>query len=328
MKNHTPAGVLTPKALEGRKDDQLKFRYDLIPPELDLAVAAVLTFGAAKYDDRNWEKGMKWSRVLGALKRHIAAWEMGEMDDPETGLPHLWHVGCCVSFLISFEIREAGENDIPMIGTGFDMEFVSEAVNEAVARTREAAADRAEQIRENTTGADLDDPFSSANTRGVRGGDCPACDGRTDFDYCGACGRTNPEGTETMNTRERVAEQTYKAMLWARSQPPGRYEIPWVVRGNSLAQDEARRAADVSIAAVLDGIKPLVWDGFVSGPYEITIEEGGIANLHNHGRRDEEGDAEYLQGGYLCLVSMDDLKAVANAHHLAQIIAALGLEVR
>jgi len=67
------------------KDDTDKVRMELIPPELIVAVGDILTFGAEKYDDRNWEKGMKWSRVFGALMRHMWAWWSGENKDQETG---------------------------------------------------------------------------------------------------------------------------------------------------------------------------------------------------------------------------------------------------
>lgn len=99
---------------EGRKDDQGKTRYELLPPELLDGTARVLTFGAAKYDDRNWEKGMAWSRPFGALMRHMWAWWRGEANDPETGMSHLWHASCCLSFLIAYEQRKVGTDDRPV----------------------------------------------------------------------------------------------------------------------------------------------------------------------------------------------------------------------
>ena len=95
----------------GYKADEGKPRMDLLPPELLWAVANVLTFGAKKYSDRNWEAGMKWGRVYAALQRHLWAWWHGEAKDPETGYSHLWHSGCCIAFLIAYEHREIGEDD-------------------------------------------------------------------------------------------------------------------------------------------------------------------------------------------------------------------------
>lgn len=91
--------------MEGVKHDQTKSRYDLLPPELLEGVAQVLTFGANKYAPRNWERGISYGRVFAALMRHMWAWWRGERLDAESGLPHLWHAGCCLSFLIAYEER-------------------------------------------------------------------------------------------------------------------------------------------------------------------------------------------------------------------------------
>lgn len=96
---------------EGVKHDQEKNRLELIPPELLFAVGEILTFGARKYADRNWEKGMKWSRVFGALMRHLWSWWKKDDIDAETGKSHLWHAACCIAFLITYEQRKTGEDD-------------------------------------------------------------------------------------------------------------------------------------------------------------------------------------------------------------------------
>ena len=103
-----------PVASEGVKFDSGKARYDLVPPEIEEAIAKVLTFGAAKYGDRNWELGMKWGRPYAALRRHMAAWWGGEDKDPETGMPHTWHAACCIAFLVAFEARGSGTDDRPV----------------------------------------------------------------------------------------------------------------------------------------------------------------------------------------------------------------------
>lgn len=97
----------------GTKFDADKIRYELIAPEFLEGIAAVLTLGAKKYGDRNWEKGMKWSRVFGALMRHMWAMWRGEDKDPETGFLHALHAGCCVMFLAVYQMRGIGEDDRP-----------------------------------------------------------------------------------------------------------------------------------------------------------------------------------------------------------------------
>jgi len=71
---------------KGVRFDQGKLRYDLVNPWAHEQMVRVITKGANKYAERNWEKGMLWSRVIGSLKRHIAAVEKGEDYDfyPDT----------------------------------------------------------------------------------------------------------------------------------------------------------------------------------------------------------------------------------------------------
>jgi len=76
---------------------------ELIAPELLYGIGMVLTYGAHKYAAENWRKGIKYKRIYGGLLRHITAWANGEKYDPESGLPHLYHVGACVMFLITYE---------------------------------------------------------------------------------------------------------------------------------------------------------------------------------------------------------------------------------
>jgi len=102
-----------PRQAEGRKDDAGKLRFDLIPPEAPLALAEVLTPGAVRYGERNWEKGFNWSRAEGALQRHLNAWRAGEDKDPDSGLSHLKHILTNAAFLVAFEARGIGTDDRP-----------------------------------------------------------------------------------------------------------------------------------------------------------------------------------------------------------------------
>lgn len=99
------------KFTEGVKFDTDKVRLELLPPELLEGVGQVLTFGAKKYAARNWERGMDWSRPYAALLRHMMAWWSGEDTDPETGMSHLHHAGCCIAFLIAYEQRGIGNDN-------------------------------------------------------------------------------------------------------------------------------------------------------------------------------------------------------------------------
>ena len=100
-------------AAEGVKFDAGKLRFDLLPPEVENAIAQILTDGAAKYGEKNWERGMAWSRPYAALRRHLIAWWSGQDTDPESGHSHLWHVLTNAAFLVAYEQRGIGEDDRP-----------------------------------------------------------------------------------------------------------------------------------------------------------------------------------------------------------------------
>lgn len=69
--------------------DSGKSRIDLIPPEFILALGQHFGVGAQKYAERNWEKGMSWSRCYASAQRHMLAFWGGEEVDLETGTPHV-----------------------------------------------------------------------------------------------------------------------------------------------------------------------------------------------------------------------------------------------
>lgn len=83
----------------GTKYDGEKPRMDLLDPLALEGLAKVLTFGAQKYAAHNWRKGIANTRLLAALLRHTFAIMRGEDIDPESGYPHIDHVGCCWMFL-------------------------------------------------------------------------------------------------------------------------------------------------------------------------------------------------------------------------------------
>lgn len=103
----------------GVKFDDGKVRDDLIPPEVEEAIATVLAFGARKYAERNWEKGMLWSRPYAATRRHLRNWfarrdfGKGPGNDKDSGYSDLWHAATNIAFLIAYELRGVGTDDRP-----------------------------------------------------------------------------------------------------------------------------------------------------------------------------------------------------------------------
>lgn len=90
-----------PVAPVGLKYDNEKPPMALLDPEFLEGVARVLGFGANKYAADNWRNGISYRRLISAAYRHLGAINKGEDVDPESKLPHSYHLGCCVMFLAS-----------------------------------------------------------------------------------------------------------------------------------------------------------------------------------------------------------------------------------
>ena len=98
---------------EGRKNDTGKLRYDLIPPYPLERLVEVYTIGAKKYDDRNWEKGIKWGRLFAAMMRHAWAFWRGEERDPVDGQLHLASIAWTAFALMEYSITHKELDDRP-----------------------------------------------------------------------------------------------------------------------------------------------------------------------------------------------------------------------
>lgn len=84
------------------KHDTFKPPLGLIPKSALDEEAAVLGFGAEKYETNNWRKGMPWSRLISAAMRHLVDFNAGQDFDKESGLHSLAHVRACCAFLIEY----------------------------------------------------------------------------------------------------------------------------------------------------------------------------------------------------------------------------------
>jgi len=95
----------------GQKGAKLQ-RFSLIPFEFLWALATHYGRGARKYEDRNWERGYKWSLSLDAAMRHLTHWLEGERYDAETGSHHLIAVIWHFIALWFYDMKGRGTNDI------------------------------------------------------------------------------------------------------------------------------------------------------------------------------------------------------------------------
>lgn len=86
----------------------------LLPWDALLELAKHYDAGRGKYPERGWEQGLKWSEGTAAsLMRHLAKWQQGENIDPDNGMPHDLAIAWNALALITFRIRDIGEDDRP-----------------------------------------------------------------------------------------------------------------------------------------------------------------------------------------------------------------------
>jgi hypothetical protein len=109
----TAPPIFDEPAGEARKSAESanKTRWDLVPSAAVAEIAEVLAFGAKKYSANNWCRGAAWHRYFRALIDHCFHWWRGQDRDPETGLSHLAHAGCCLLFLMEYQRNGWGTDD-------------------------------------------------------------------------------------------------------------------------------------------------------------------------------------------------------------------------
>lgn len=97
------------------KDSDGKLPWHLLPQDAMEELVKVLDFGAKKYGERDWEKGIPYSEIISALMRHQKLFfQDGEDRDVESGLLHTAHILCNAMFLLTYQIRELkGVDDRP-----------------------------------------------------------------------------------------------------------------------------------------------------------------------------------------------------------------------
>jgi hypothetical protein len=90
----------------GRKFDQGKLDYTLLPWDALTEVVKVLQHGVDKYARDNWlHVPNAIERYEAAGMRHRIARLQGEDMDPESGYSHLAHEACCLLFQLALKAR-------------------------------------------------------------------------------------------------------------------------------------------------------------------------------------------------------------------------------
>lgn len=121
------------KKTKGRKDDGNKPRMELISAIALFSLGRLLTVGAHKYADRNWENGFVWTRAVGAIIRHVFKMLLGQIIDPETGEPHSTAIMCEAMFLTHFLKTHPKLNDLPKYKfTSKELEEITSGASKSV----------------------------------------------------------------------------------------------------------------------------------------------------------------------------------------------------
>jgi hypothetical protein len=95
----------------GIKNDAGKPPLSLLDRHALEQIAQVLAFGAEKYNPDNWRGGIRHRRLIDAALRHLLAIADGEDIDPESGLLHAAHLGCCTMFLLWMQANRPDLDD-------------------------------------------------------------------------------------------------------------------------------------------------------------------------------------------------------------------------
>jgi hypothetical protein len=83
----------------GRRFNNNKLKWSLVSWRALEPLVQVLMFGAEKYDDHNWKKGLKYTETCESLQRHINSFLEGEDNDKESKISHVGHILCNAMFL-------------------------------------------------------------------------------------------------------------------------------------------------------------------------------------------------------------------------------------
>ena len=98
--------MTTDKAL---RYNEWKAQWSLVDFDSLEPMVRVLEFWSKKYAIDNWKKPMDKKKILDSLMRHLVRINAWEEIDPESWLPHIWHLMCNALFY-SFHARNSTEH--------------------------------------------------------------------------------------------------------------------------------------------------------------------------------------------------------------------------
>ena len=96
--------------LKGDRFNSSKPRWSLVDYPSLLPLVQVLEFGANKYGENNWKKGLSYTQTTESLLRHVYAFLDNQDIDEESKLHHIGHILCNAMFL-SYMIKNRPDLD-------------------------------------------------------------------------------------------------------------------------------------------------------------------------------------------------------------------------
>lgn len=104
--------------MSGKRFNKGKLELTQCPTSAVAAIAAGFAYNSekfgGKYPDSNWRQGMSWMSVINCLERHVTKFKDGEDIDHESGLPHLFMIGCNFAILMEYYMNGLGTDDREM----------------------------------------------------------------------------------------------------------------------------------------------------------------------------------------------------------------------
>jgi len=129
------------------RDDDGKMKWHLLPVPALLALCKVFHGGAIKYNDDNWRKGLKYSRIYRSMISHFMKWLASDSSyDKELGTHHLMMVawGCFVLYMyeVIYKFVDLDDRTEKDTLTDEDFEFLAQHIENRMKKPTQKTADQ------------------------------------------------------------------------------------------------------------------------------------------------------------------------------------------
>lgn len=104
--------IYNPHLNIGQRFNNGKPRWALVDFQALEPMVRVLEYGCKKYDADNWKKGLYTRGITESMLRHTFALLRGELNDEESGLPHIGHIMANAMFISHMIEQKPNFNDL------------------------------------------------------------------------------------------------------------------------------------------------------------------------------------------------------------------------